>query len=120
MIFDSTWIGLRAAPPNGAGMQVAIGAAHDHFLIDHAAQGRGDGGRVLVPHAGVADEGHVGLQLVLVGLDEFGQELRAVLLRALDQEGDVDRQRARHGLPGAAGLDEGHHLALVVGRRRGR
>ena len=60
------------------------------------------------------------LQLVLVRLDPFGQELRAVLLRALDQERDADRQLAGHRLPGPAGLDEGHHLPLVVaGAARG-
>ena len=60
------------------------------------------------------------MQLVLVRLDPFGQELRAVLLRALDQERDADRQLAGHRLPGPAGLDEGHHLPLVVaGAARG-
>ena len=39
----------------------------------------------------------------------------ARLLLALEQHGDRQRQRARHLLPGAAGLDEGHQLALVVG-----
>ena len=104
---------LRAAAEQ-AGMQVPVGAAHDDLLIDHAAQRRRDHGRVLVPHAGVADQHDVGLQFGLVGLHEFRQVLGAVLLRALDQEGDADRQRAGDGLPGPAGLEEGHHLAFVV------
>ena len=38
----------------------------------------------------------------------------AALLLALDHHGDGQRQRAGHGLEGAAGLDEGHHLTFVV------
>ncbi len=114
MIRDSTRIGFCAAAAEQAGMQVAVGAAHDDLLVDEAAQRRRDERRVLIPHAGVADEDDVRLELVLVGLDPFRQKLRAVLLRALDEERDVDRQRAGHRLPGPAGFEEGHHLALVV------
>ncbi len=115
MIFGKNVDRIARGAAELARMQVPVGAAHDHLLIHHAAQGRRDGGRVLVPHAGVADERHVGLQLVLVGLDEFRQEFRTVLLGALDQERDVDRQRSGHRFPGPAGLHEGQHLALVVG-----
>ena len=42
------------------------------------------------------------------------QVLRADFFLAFDQEGDVDRQRTRHGYPCPARLDEGHQLTLVV------
>ena len=57
----------------------------------------------------------VGAELVGVRLQERRQARAAGFLLALEQHGDRDRQPARHRLPGAAGLDEGHQLALVVG-----
>ena len=67
-----------------------------------------------VPHVGVADQADVGAQLGGVGLEEGRQVDAARFLLALEQDGDRDRQRAGHRLPGPAGLDEGHDLALVV------
>ena len=54
------------------------------------------------------------LEVGLVGFEERHEILRSDFLLALDHDGDVDRQRAGHRFPGAAGLDEGHQLALVV------
>ena len=54
------------------------------------------------------------VELLAMGLDEGGQVLGAHLLLALDQHGDADGQRAGDDLLGAAGLDEGHDLTLVV------
>src|SRR4051794_19132079 len=95
-------------------MQVAIGGGDLELLIEQTAQRGRDRGRVAVPHAGVADQHVVSLKLVLVGFDEGHEVLRADFFLAFDQESDVDRQRPRHPLPGAAGFDEGHDLALVV------
>ena len=64
--------------------------------------------------AGVADQRDVGVQLVGVVLHERHQRGRAGFLLALEEEGDLAGQGAVHRLPGAAGLDEGHQLALVV------
>ena len=104
---------LRAAAED-AGMQIAVGGLDLDLVIDEPAQRGGDRRRVLVPHAGVADQREVGLQVGLVLLEERHEVLRADFFLALDDDGDVDRQRSRHRLPGAAGLDEGHQLPLVV------
>ena len=54
-------------------------------------------------------------ELVQVGVEERRQVDAARFLLALEQHRDRERQLAGHRLPGAAGLDEGHQLALVVG-----
>ncbi len=68
-----------------------------------------------VPHIGVAHQGDIGGERLLVGGDEAGRVDRAGFLLALQQEGDVDGQRAGDREISPAGLDEGHDLALVVG-----
>ncbi len=95
-------------------MQVAVGAGQIDLLVDEAAQRGRDHRGLGVPHAGVADQRQVELELLGVVLDETEQVLRAAFLLALDHHGDRQRQRAGDGLEGAAGLDEGHHLAFVV------
>jgi hypothetical protein len=105
---------VHGAAAEHAGMQIAIGGGDLQLFIEQTAQRRRDRGRVAVPHAGVADQHVVRFELVLVGFDERHEILGADLLLTFDQEGDVDRQRAGHFLPGATGLDEGHDLALVV------
>ena len=98
-----------------ARMQVAVGAAQDHFFEHQAAQHGGDRRRLLVPHAGVANQHDVGFELAGVLGHEGGQRGRAGFLLAFKQNADVAGQAA--GLAeGAAGLDEGHQLAFVVGR----
>ncbi len=96
-------------------MQVARGAVHRDLVGDVAAQHGGDGRRAGVDHARVADQRDPGRELVAVLVEEGRQALAAGFLLALDQHGDAAGQGARHRLPGAAGLDEGHQLALVVG-----
>ena len=71
-------------------------------------------GRRRVPHRGVADEQQVGLQRLGVFGEERRQRRRAGLLLALEQHADVAGQAAVL-VEGAARLDEGHQLALVVG-----
>ena len=105
---------LRGAPEQPR-MEVAVGSLDPDLVIEEAAQRRGDGRRLGIPHAGVADERDVGGKLAAMGLDPGRQMLGAALFLALDQERDVERQRSRHRLPGPARLDEGHHLAFVVG-----
>ncbi len=95
-------------------MQVAIGAGQSHFFVDQPAQRRRDRRRLRIPHAGVADQRQIALKLGGVVAHEAEQIFRAALLLALHQHGDVERKLAGDGLEGAAGLDEGHGLALVV------
>jgi hypothetical protein len=54
------------------------------------------------------------LAVVLVLFEKRNEIFRSDFFLALDDDGDVDRQRTGHGLPGPAGLDEGHQLTLVV------
>jgi hypothetical protein len=59
-------------------------------------------------------ERHCRLELCAVHVEEGGEARAAGLLFTLEQDGHVDRQTVMNGKPGAAGLDEGHPLALVV------
>ncbi len=68
-----------------------------------------------VPLAGVADERNVRLQCVAMRGEKRRQTWTAGFLLAFQQHGDVDGERAMGVVPGAAGLEEGHHLAFVVG-----
>ena len=104
---------LRATAED-AGMQIAVGGLDLYFLVDQSAQRGGDRRRIRIPHAGVADQREVGLEVLLVGFKKRNEILRSDFFFALDHDGDVDRQRAGHGFPGPAGFDEGHQLALVV------
>ena len=70
---------LRAAAEH-AGMQVAVGGLDLDLVIDQAAQRGGDRRRVRVPHAGVADQREIRLQLALVRFEERHEILRADLL----------------------------------------
>ena len=106
--------GIPGGAAEHARMQVAVGRLDLDLLVEEAAQRRGDGRRLRVPHAGVADEGDFGGKLAAMGLDPGRQMLGAAFLLALDQERHVEGQRSRHRLPRAAGLDERHHLAFVV------
>ena len=99
-----------------ARMQVAVGRLDRHLLADQAAQADADRRRIAVPHAGVADQRELGLQLLGIGLEERLQRRRAGFLLALEQDRHLAGQLAVHVLVGAAGFDEGHQLALVVGR----
>ena len=56
-----------------------------------------------------------GLELLGVGLEEAGRLACRFSSSPSNSIVTRDRQRARHRLPGAAGLDEGHQLAFVVG-----
>ena len=56
------------------------------LLADQAAQADGDRRRLAVPHAGVADQREVGLQLLGVGVEERLQRRRAGFLLALEQD----------------------------------
>ena len=51
-----------------------------------------------------------------MGVEEGGEARRAGFLLALEQDRHGHRQRAMGRDDGAAGLDEGHQLSLVVGR----
>ena len=104
---------LRGAAED-AGMQIAVGGLDLHFVVDQPAQRGGDRRRIGVPHAGVADQREVRLEVGLVLFKKRNEILRSDFLFALDDDGDVERQRARDRFPGPAGFDEGHQLALVV------
>src|SRR5215510_13311594 len=95
-------------------MEIPVGASQPHLLIDEPAQRRRYHGRRRIPHAGVADQREVKLELGGIVLDEAEQVVRAAFLLALDHHGDGERQFARDGRECATRLDEGHHLAFVV------
>ena len=65
-----------------AGVKVAAGAVNHHLFQHEAAQHRGDGRGLGVPHQRVADERHVGAQLLLVLVEEGRQRRRPRLLLA--------------------------------------
>ena len=95
-------------------MKIAVGTRDVHFLVDQAAQGGRNHGRARIPHAGVAHQRKVELELVGMLLDEPEEVIGATLLFALDHRSDRQRQGSRDLAVGAARLDKGHHLALVV------
>ena len=72
------------------------------------------GGCILVPLSGIADEREVGRKLIAVGGEEGGKARASRFLLALDEHADIDGEGTMLGEPGAACLDEGHHLAFVV------
>src|SRR4051794_15687691 len=95
-------------------MQIAVGASKTYLLINETPQ-RGSHHRSLfVPHAGVADQREILLELGGVLLDESEQMIGPALLLALDHHRDRQRQRAADRLVGAQGLDKSHDLAFVV------
>ena len=49
-----------------------------------------------------------------VGLKEAGQIDTARFFLTFQQDGNRNGQLARHGLPGPAGFDKGHELALII------
>ncbi len=97
-----------------AGMQVAIGSPHDDFLVEKPPQRRGDLRPAAIPHAGIADKADIRLELRRILLEEFRQVDGTILLLALDHHRERYRQVARLGDDGAARLEEGHDLALVI------
>ena len=69
---------------------------------------------VTSPHARVANQRQIAAQFGGIVAHEIEQVLGAAFLLALDQHGDVERNRASNRLKGAARLDKGHRLAFVV------
>src|SRR5215472_10418063 len=96
----STRKGLWAAPPNRPEWR------------SRSAQGCGHHRRRRVPHAGIADQREVELELLGIVLDEAEQVVRTAFLLPLNYHGDGKRQLARDGFERAACLHEGHHLAF--------
>ena len=82
---------LRATAED-AGMQIAAGGLDPYLIVNKTAQRRRDRRRVRVPHAGVADQCEVGLEVLLVGFKKRNEILRSDFFFALDDDGDVDRQ----------------------------
>ena len=97
-----------------AGMQIAIGGVDDHFLTAKAAQHGHNGGGLRIPHIGIANQADIRLQFFLIGLKEAGQIDATRFFLTFQQDGNRDGQLARHGLPGPAGFDKGHQLALII------
>ncbi len=102
----------RAAEQSG--MQIPVGASQPDLLVDEPAQRRRHHGRRRIPHAGIADQREIELELVGIVLDEAEQVVRAAFLLAFDHHGDRERQFAGDGGECATRLDEGHHLAFVI------
>ena len=82
---------LRAAAED-AGMQIAAGGLDPHLVVNKPAQRRRDRRRIRIPHAGVANQGEIGLEVLLVGFKKRNEILRPDFFFALDDDGDVDRQ----------------------------
>ena len=96
-------------------MQVAVGRADHDLLAQQPAQLGRDRGAPVRIHVGVADQREVGPQHPCILAQERLEVGRARFLLAFEQQDEARGQGAVDGLPGAAGLDKGHQLALVVG-----
>ena len=94
-------------------MQVPVRADELDLHVAQAAQASGDARNVVGDDAGVADEHHIGRELVAVVLQESIKVVAADFFLALHDELEVDGLLAGldHGLEG---LDVHEHLALVV------
>jgi hypothetical protein len=77
-----------------AGMQIPIGASDGDLGEGKTAEEGGDGGRLYIPHAGVADEGEVGRELFHMCVEERRKGRAAGFFLALEQHAHVDRQHA--------------------------
>ncbi len=97
-------------------MQVVIGALHQQFPVDDAAQADANGGQFRREHFGIANYGGVAFEACRlaghVGFDVFA----AHLFFAFDQELHVDRQFAVLFQQSLHGFDQDVGLAFVVGR----
>ena len=103
-------VGHEAAPHaavHGVGQRADLDV-HPH----QAAQARGEGGLADVPVAGVGDDDDVGLEAVLVGVEQLDEGVGADLLLALDEHHQVDRQLVAED-PDRA--EVGGDAGLVVG-----
>ena len=96
-------------------MQVAGRAGDGDLGEGQAAQEGRDGGRVLVPLPRIANKADVGSELLAMALEKGGKTGTAEFFLAFEQNRHLDGQAAMRGEPGMTGLDEGHHLPLVVG-----
>lgn len=108
--------GICGRTTEKARMQVAVGRRDCDFLADQAAKGGGDGGRIAVPHAGIAYQCIIGFQLIGIGIKERLQRGRTGFFLALEKNGDAHGQTAIDCLIGPAGFHEGHQLTLVISR----
>src|SRR5215831_840086 len=95
-------------------MEIPVSTSKPHLFVDESAQRSGHYRRRRVPHAGIADQREVELELLGIILDEAEKVVRTAFLFALDHHGDGKRQLARDGFERATSLHEGHHLAFVV------
>ncbi len=97
-------------------MQVRLRAAHVDLEIGQATQAVADRRHVAIEHRRVADDDDVGLEQVLVGLDEVVEVGAAHLFLAFEDDLDVHRQRAGLRQVRFDGLHVHEDLALVVDR----
>ena len=96
-------------------MKVLVRAGNLDLVGNKAPQHGGDRRRLAVPHVGIADQRDVGgTQFIAIGFHEGRQVLAAAFLLAFQHQRYPDRQAAGHRMAGAAGLDKGQHLSLVV------
>ena len=58
--------GILRAAAEDAGVQVAVCSLDPYLLVNQPPQRGGDRRRIRVPHAGVANQCEIGLELVLV------------------------------------------------------
>ena len=103
-----------------AGVQVGGRAAQKDLHGGNAAEALGQGGITFGHHAGVRNGDDVAAEFVAPRADEVIQMRTARLFLALNEEDEVDRQRAflAEEVDGAEQM--GENLAFVVGRSAGK
>jgi hypothetical protein len=85
--------GIRGGTAIGARVKIDVRAGDGDLLADAAPEHGGDGRGLPVPHVGVANECDIGLELLAIGMKEIF-EVRAVgFLIAVDENGNLERQR---------------------------
>ena len=98
-----------------AGVQIAVGPLDQDLEVRQSLEAVGDRGDPRRELAGVGDDGIIALQPLVV-LAHVGFEAGPPdFFLTLDQDLDIDRQRARCLEPRLDGLQMSEHLALVVG-----
>ena len=103
-------------PAVHAGMQILVGAGDRDLHGGHAAQHGADRWGVAVPHAGIANQGHIRRQLLLVGLQKRDQRRRTAFFFTLKKQRQLAGKAAGLGFKGPARLYKRHQLPLVIRR----
>ncbi len=110
---------IRDRAAERSGVQVGLGPAEIDLVVGQAAQAVADRRNAAIEHRRVADDDDVGVEQVLVGVDEVVEVGAADFLFALEQDLHVDRQASLLLEMRLDRLEVHEDLALVVGRAAG-